>query len=273
MNAFLKSALGLLLIFHDSTFAQQTPESEAARLRALLDKAPTFLEFLSDNSSTVPFTPVAVHRWVNNERDPHGQGVLVLWTSKGCPQVAASLYPWNDSLVFEMESLTRGTFLCTQDGVAVWRPVRGQSFPVIPGAETPADSPTARLRQMKALADEFSVTMLGWKADDSDREELRRLPKEFFRYKPENEQVIDGAVFGFVKGTDPEALLIIEAVKVAERSRYEYAFVRQTSGALSARHKGQQVWSAEKHPFRGNPSQPFFSAKVPLDEAYSRIEK
>ena len=64
--------------------------------------------------------------------------------------------------------------------------MRGRLRAVGPEPIAGRNSAERRLRQMKSLADEFAVTMLGWKADDSDREELRRLPKEFFRYKPDD---------------------------------------------------------------------------------------
>ena len=64
----------------------------------------------------------------------------------------------------------------------IWSPESpGVEFKDIPGAPAPADTPAARLRQMKVLTDRFKVTMTGWKPDKSDREELRLLPKPLYR--------------------------------------------------------------------------------------------
>jgi len=274
MNRISLLPVACLMALSVCVFADEPTDlqAEAARLRALLDKAPGFIELMPDRNSTTAFEPVPVHRWTNNERDPHGQGLLVVWTHHGRAMVTGSIYPWGGNLVHEMDSLSRGTFVCRQGGAMIWTPERGVVYSVISGAESPVDAPAPRLRQMKALADEFTVTMLGWKSDDSDREELRRLPKEFYRYKPEDPKLLDGAVFGFVKGTDPEAVLVIEAVVVKDKPQYEYFFARQTSGALEARHKGQVVWTAEKHPYRQEPQQPSFNARMPLETAFEKLD-
>ena len=39
--------------------------------------------------------------------------------------------------------------------------------------------------------------------------------------------LIDGAVFAFVQGTDPEAVLLIEAVRRDDRTVWQYAFGRR----------------------------------------------
>jgi hypothetical protein len=211
-----------------------------------------------------------VHRWTNDERDPHGEGLFVVWADHGRPVAGASIYPWNGRLIHDLESLSREPLLARRDGATVWQPSRGLTFAPIPNAEPPADAPAARLRQMKSLADTFAVTMTGWRADDADREELRRLPKELFRYKPEDPTLIDGALFAFVKGTDPEALLLIEAVKTTAGNRFEYAFTRCTSGGLEARLSGRVIWTAQKHASRRDPTQLSFSSTATLEDAHHR---
>ncbi|HVW38265.1 MAG TPA: hypothetical protein VHB99_13210, partial [Pirellulales bacterium] len=94
---------------------------------------------------------------------------------------------------------------------------------------------------------------LGWRADDSDREELRLLPRPLYRYETDRHEaaggdVLDGAVFAFVMGTDPESLLLIESTKQGDAAKWQYAFVRRTSGELEGRHRGQVVWHAERFP-------------------------
>jgi hypothetical protein len=268
------NALLLIALLHQAPLDKDAAavEAERLRLRDLLDRGASFVEILPDTAATVSLPAVPVHRWTNNERDPHGQGLLVLWHHRGRPVATASVFPWTGKLVHELESLSRGPFVCRRDELPIWQPQHGIPFAPVPDAEPPAETPGARLRQMKTLADQFSVTMLGWRADNADREELRRLPKEFFRYKPEQPDVLDGAVFGFVKGTDPEALLLLEAVKAPSGLRYEFAFVRQTSGGLEGRHRDRPVWTAQKHAPRKDPTQTSFSSGVPLTEAYRRLD-
>ncbi len=103
---------------------------------------------------------------------------------------------------------------------------------------------------MKILADRFQVTMTGLKGDRSDREDLRMLAKPLYRAEPGEAQSpdpdwIDSGVFGFVQGTDPEAILLLEAVRQDGRPRWQYAFARATAGGLEARLDKMVVWSVE----------------------------
>jgi hypothetical protein len=237
----------------------------AAALRAKLDASVKWNEF---DATAGEFQSHLVHRWTNNERDPNGQGLFVVWTQAGRPAAFASVYPWTGRLVHELETVSRTPLSMSRDGHVEWRPTTGLEYRPIPDAPVPDIKPVARLREMKELADRFKVTMLGWNRDDSDREELRRLPKEFFRQKPEAGGVLDGAVFGFVKGTDPEAVLMIEAVlgQGDKPAGYEFAFARATSGGLEARLGDEVVWTVEKHTSRRDPTGLSFSASRPLEE-------
>jgi hypothetical protein len=96
-------------------------------------------------------------------------------------------------------------------------------------------------------------------ADNSVRVDLRLLPRPLYRYVPTAGRVFDGAVFAFVMGTDPASLLLIEAVKQGDASRWQYAFVRRTSGQLEGRHRGQIVWRADRFPAMRNVYGPNFS--------------
>jgi hypothetical protein len=164
-----------------------------------------------------------------------------------------------------MESLSRGRIVARQAGALVWQPQEpGVKFAPIPDAPPPADTPAQRLRQMKSLSEQFQSAMLGWKADSTDREELRLLPRPLYRYEPEAGQVMDGAVFAFVMGTDPESLLLIEAVKRGDAATWEFAFARRTSGELEGRHREKVVWHAARYPDSRNSASPHFSIGSPI---------
>ena len=85
-----------------------------------------------------------------------------------------------------------------------------------------------------AVADDFREK--GWQA-------LRPMPKPFARYGKPGSPLIDGAVFCFALGTDPEAYLMLEARAGKGGPGWQYAFAPQTSYALKASWKGQEVWS------------------------------
>jgi hypothetical protein len=129
----------------------------------------------------------------------------------------------------------------------------------------------ARLRQMKAIVERFKATMTGWKGDNSDREELRLLPRPLYRYelkeaKESIPNLVDGALFAFVMGTDPEVVMVLEAVGPTDQAVWQYAFARATSGGLEAKLDGRVVWTAEKFPPNRVPTNPQVTVQRLLDE-------
>jgi hypothetical protein len=143
-------------------------------------------------------------------------------------------------------------------GKDFWKPAEpGIKFQELPDAPQPADTPAARLRQMKALAGKFSVTSTRL-ARDAKPTELRLLIQPLFRFETgDPPQRPDGALFGYTEGTDPMALLLLEVRRTKEGDRYHYAFVRLTTFAVAAKYGGSEIYSADKYTFRRNPQETF----------------
>lgn len=138
----------------------------------------------------------------------------------------------------------------------VWRPRPDVAFRPVPEAPAPAAAPHARLRQLRALAEEFSATddflHAGWS-------ELRLMPRPWLRYGKAGSGVEDGALFAFAIGTDPEVALMIESrPDPAGGFRWEYALAPMTSFEVKAFWKGRLVWTLpwRKEPF--DPKGPFY---------------
>ena len=246
--------------------AAATSEAKAVSpLRKLMDESISWTELFADERSATPMTSRVVMRWANNTRGSE-DGMTVLLLSAGRPEAVFCAYPWMNNLLHEYDSLSRGTLLAKRDGVVVWSPEKpGVTFHAIPNADAPAETPVARLRQMKGLAAQFSSTMLGWHAGKSDREELRMLPQPLYRYESTRKDLLDGAMFGFVQGTDPETLLMLEAFKSGDRFEWQFAFARRTSGELEGRHKDKIVWHADRFPDNDNPRSTHRCLSRPLD--------
>jgi hypothetical protein len=241
------------------------PDTKA--IKAEVEDSVGWYQVYSDAIAREPMTPHRVLRWQNSTRGTQeSDGVLVLWVHKGRPEASVSVYPWEGSIAHELVSLSRSGKLVARDhGQVIWSPeTPGVTFQDIPGAPAPAGTPALRLTQMKALADRFKATMTGWKADRSDREELRLLPKPLYRYESiesagKDPGWIDGAVFAFVQGTDPEALLLLEAINRDGRPRWQFAFARATSGSLEARLDKTVVWAVDFLVGAATPRQPQMS--------------
>ncbi len=246
--------------------AEATPEPKAVSpLRKQMDESLAWNELFVNDRSATPMMAKVVMRWTNNTRGSE-DGMTVLYLADGRPEAVCCFYPWEKSLQHEFDSLSRGTLIAKRDGEVVWQPEKpGVRFQPVPDADAPAEMPAARLRQMKTMANQFTSTMLGWRADKSDREPLRLLPQPLHRYDSKRSDLLDGAVFAFVQGTDPESLLLLEAFKVGDRFEWQFAFARRTSGELEARHKETVVWHADRFPSNDDPRSTHRALGRPLD--------
>jgi hypothetical protein len=228
-------------------------QEDTKAIKAMVEETVSWYQVFNDANDLEAMAPRRVLRWQNGTRGTQeSDGVFVLWVHNGRPEASASIFPFEGSIHHEFVSLSRGTKLVARDaGRVIWSPATpGIAFKDIAGAPAPADNPAARLKQMKGLADRFKVANTGWKADKSDREELRLLPRPLYRYEPSEApgrgpSWIDGGVFAFVQGTDPEAILLLEAVSSDGRPRWQYAFARATSAGQEARLDKTVVWAVD----------------------------
>lgn len=84
------------------------------------------------------------------------------------------------------------------------------------------------------------------------RSELRLVSQPLLRYEPADKRIVDGALFSFSLGTDPEVLLLLEARPEKDRPEkdrvWQYAFARFHFVDLTAFHKDQEVWHVDLIP-------------------------
>ncbi len=267
MHAAVRSPLLVLCLVCCSLLpaAAQEPQKAPQSLREMIDRAVKQVELFADADTKDAAKPIVALRWANNARGSE-DGLTVLYVHAGRPLATACLYPWDKKLIHDFESLSRDRIVARQDGRVVWQPQEASvKFAPIPGAPEPAATAAQRLRQLKSLSEQFQSSMLGWKADNTDREELRLLPRPLYRYEPQGGPVLDGAVFAFVMGTDPESLLLIEAVKDgAGAAAWQFAFARRTSGELEGRHLDKIVWHADRFPDTHDPAKPRYGLGQPI---------
>jgi hypothetical protein len=189
----------------------------------------------------------AIFFWLGDDDRPEAAVQIFKVQNQGAP-----LGLW----IHEFTSLSPGTFSAEVHGRMVWSPsTPGVELRPLPGAPTPADTPAQRLRQIRAFADEFRAT------DDKGKKgwlELRLLPKPIARYGRPGSKLIDGALFAFVEGTDPEVFLFLEA-RAGDRGReWQYAFAPMTVFAVKGSYRGKPVWELPDRMPASDPVKPFF---------------
>lgn len=232
--------------------SQEVQNIEAALIESTA-AAKTYEFQPHDGSRSFRWQKQPILRWSNPEV---GQiyGNVFLWTEDGRPRVVGSLFRWfspHTHTSHEFQSLSTTPIASLRAGRPVWRTTEpGVSFAPIPEAGPVATEPGRRLLQMRELARQFS-------AQSTDREgqkyELRRLTQPVYRYEalPSKSDIADGALFVFVRGTDPEVWLLIEAQRNngGAEARWEFAFARMNSIEFAATHNGKSVWNRDMLPF------------------------
>ena len=236
--------------------------------REVLQKAAAqySMQLGGDVPRELTFRETPVFRW-SNPVQGSPDGAVFVWTDHGRPAAVLGIFPDDntDTFVHEFQSLASGPITATRSGETVWSPESaGVTFSPIPDAPKVAASEALRLTQMKQLTRQFSATFLPWAVtDDAQRLELRLLPQPLHRYEAPSEarDWSDGAIFAFAQGTDPQVLLLVEARKDGDSSRWEYAFARSASGKVAGRLGEKEVWSAQRHDFREDSGRPYLLRK------------
>ena len=236
----------------DDTATQQAARSKREQLLVVYTNDAGGYTIYRDASrkEQVELQREPVYVWTNPVRDGGQDGVVFVWTCRGEAEVLGTFFSFpatgQRKLCHEFHSLSLSVLDVSRPGSNTWTPeAPGIELTPIADAPGPARSAPQRLAQMRALTHDFSAST----KDDKVRNwELRLLPQPLYRYKSTDPDVLDGALFAFVTsaGTDPEALLVLEARKPADTDGpvWHYAVARFTDLNLSVRRKGKEVFSA-----------------------------
>jgi hypothetical protein len=249
-------------------FALAGDESEAAkaqreRLYKLhLDDALEYTIYRdADRHEPLEIRKQPIYEWTNPVRAAQQDGLVFLWTSRGRAEAVGTIFSSTAGpmrgFTHEFHSLSLGTLYVDRRGThdATWAP-DGPGIALVPieGAPAPAATAAQRLGQMRAAAREFSATT---RDANGNLYTLRLLPRPLYRYESTDPEVLDGSLFAFVTsaGTDPEALLVIEARKPKGGAMpvWHRAVGRFTDHELSVHYEGNEVFAAPL--IRANPLQ------------------
>lgn len=186
-------------------------------------------------------------------------GGFFVWKSEsGRPMVGAQVFLTAEDLwLHEFQSLAPLPFQATRNGKVAWEPKRaGIEVKRFPSAPQPADTPVKRLVQMRDMAGKFTASDNFEGRPQSD--ELRLLSKPLVRFGHEETNTLDGALFAHAHGTDPELMIILEALKTDEGYRWHYSLAPMTGYALKASLDEKPVWEVPWRKQPNDPREPFF---------------
>lgn len=259
---------GTLLI--PATGADDEPEdAKLKRLEKFYADQAQQQTFFRDAEHTQPLTLESkpVYSFGGTEG---GGGSTFVWTWQGRPQIVGAIFSafWGGKrhILHEFHSITP-EILHPKD--PKWVPQAGIRLTTLDDASPPADSPAARLIQLRQLAREFSAYSIDEKGD---RWEMRLLPRPLYRYDVKSGPVIDGALFAWVttKSTDPEIFLLLEANKNdTGAAQWQYALARFSHHNLHVDRAGKEVWTALIGPNNGvhdNKEGTYYVVEVPAPD-------
>ena len=214
-------------------------DESAVRLEEMKEIAHAFKFVTVDGTTRTPAELVAdpLHRWTDPTR-PFSGGALWVWKSKGRPVavMGIELYAaWS----LEFVSLSTG-LVEAQDGQFRWRPQKaGVEYNEISGAPAPADDKIKRLRQMRDIGKRISAREFY----DNKHYSLRLLTHPIDRYDDAASGVIDGAMFVYANGTNPEILLLLEARRKGTGSpAWSFAAAPLSRAEVSLKLDGKDTW-------------------------------
>ena len=200
---------------------------------------------VKDQLSPLTFSREPIFAFTDPTRAENG-GTLWLIGTEGRPQAILSLFLTSSEAhwTYEFTSLTTESLLIEKPDDWQWRPNEsGLTLNDFAKTEPPAETAAGRLVQMKRLARDFSATEIYF---DASQTELRLLPQPLLRYTDARQGIVDGVIFAFAHGTNPEILLLIETGKFnQETSGWRYGAARMAAAEVRLRLGPTEVWTAE----------------------------
>ena len=256
-----------LISAQDETTSDESPEGESL-LMVAKDHMERFEMRRTGVADEVRLYPRPLLTYGDSAR-ANKDGTLWAFGAAGRPLAVLELYQGN-------ETNTRWTHAVTLTGNAkvtmktpvasVWKPEAIQIEPVpFADADPPLDREPRRLRQLKDLARRFTAHEF-WDPENS-RFEMRLLAQPVHRYDDAEAGIHDGAVFILAHGTNPEVVVLIEALgKTVASSRWHYSLARLGSAELHVELDGKEVWKQGRTPgVVGQPTDPYWLFLTPRE--------
>lgn len=188
-------------------------------------------------------------------------GTVWVWGTKGRPVALLSQNKAYGQPVwgFELVALSEGVSVVMHDGWK-WSPESALKMTPFVNSPPPAASDGRRLSQMKNLVEQFTIT----ERYQEQSIELRLLPRSVYRYEDKESGLIDGALFCFAHGTNPEVFAVIECRKESSSPVWSYGFLPLAGAGVTAKLEDKTVWS--KEPTRESRAQAMYSTWLETEQ-------
>lgn len=237
----------LLTLMLLAGFGQASADETGERWRSFYEKiAQSYsIEMTGDESKTLSLSEYPALVWSNPARAGETNGAFWVWTNEGRPEAVGTIFSYlggsNSRVVaHEFHSLSQAPLKAALNGEVVWTPAKGGiHWKEMSNAPSPKPTRQLRLLQMRTLARQFVVTAQNEVGRAEGEQQMRLMPQPLYRYETEDEG-IDGALFTFVIGTDPECLLLLESDP--KQKKWKMAVARFTHLSFRIEHNGSVLY-------------------------------
>ena len=217
---------------------------EAAEANRLCETELSRWQLSSDGTKLAnPTAPVL--RWTNPAVG-RLYGNTYLWLDDGRPVAVGCMYRFYDPFqTFNGElALLAGSGMVAKRGEReLWRPSVKWKWTDVPDAPVPAATRAGRLFQMRSLAKRFGVVVLDSRnVRKPEGVTPRLLAKPLYRYDQGESKSLDGALYAFVLGTDPELMLLLECDTGQGNPRWRFGVGRMNRDAVRLTLGKETVW-------------------------------
>lgn len=202
-------------------------------------------------------------RW-SNPTTTVKDGGLGVFCQDGRPVVYVELQlHGGKGMIHEFARLTKDPVRVRRPdrNLTIWEPGEDSwsDFQPFPDSGKPVKSATLRLTQMRQLAKRFRlVDHFGNNEKELQVQELRLMPSPVYRYG-DTADVIDGAVFVFAQGTNPEAILTLETYRDGDSTAFRYVFTPSTIYQVQAFLGDELVWDKPRYMRYGTQKGPYYA--------------
>jgi hypothetical protein len=169
-------------------------------------------------------------------------GAVFMYADGGRPHLLLAVERYEKKWSFELTLITAPPIVVTSLDAWKWKPrLPPFKFETLPDL-VPSEKATTRKAEMNKILERFTAVEF---YSDEGRRELRLLARPMHQYTDEKQGIIDGALFAFANGTNPEVLVILEARADKEGKRtWQYALQRLSGARCEVELDGKLVWEA-----------------------------
>jgi hypothetical protein len=255
----MRSLLTLIIVASccSSTSLVAAPPTEAdlevarkARLAFVQERFMTWkLMLKEDDQKVLAAQKEPLIRFSNPVLASVNDGMLFIWRDANRPLAACSYSIRGTTDVLdvyvEFSTMHHRALRIERDGRSIWQPKTAVLVDQpLPAKEAVPDRPVARLSAMRQLAARFRATE--HEVATKQNSELRLMPQPVDRFKSPEYGVVDGALFAYATGNDPQLLLRLEIVEnAAKELTWQYTLSRMASHELTVYFDDVQIMNVE----------------------------